>query len=289
MHERGPELPTQPPLCLTLQHAFKLAGRKLPKQWASVMGARRNKGVLRKMVTSKPYEDWLAGYDRWVRAVILPVIGESFHYQRPPTLRIAMPSLAATIGKHRDADYPGHHAAEINFWCPLTPVSDSSALWLESSPDADDFAPRNMKVGECLRFNGQLCRHHTAPNQTGATRVSFDLRVVPASALAVGEMPPTKCGDYPFEFLSREQSENTVPQGEQPPPSKAPVGRNRPCPCGSGLKYKCCCGRTTACEQVHVCHSGCTFAHSKSRVHEDLSTGLIRVRPPEDCDVLQLE
>ena len=36
---------------------------------------------------------------------------------------VAMPSRKATIGVHRDADYHHHHAAEINFWCPLTPVA----------------------------------------------------------------------------------------------------------------------------------------------------------------------
>jgi preprotein translocase subunit SecA len=38
--------------------------------------------------------------------------------------------------------------------------------------------------------------------------------------------------------------------GDSPPPKKQPVrkaqkkvGRNAPCPCGSGKKYKQCCGR----------------------------------------------
>ena len=278
LHERA-VLPTQPPLCLTLQHAFKLAGRKLPKQWLAVMGARRNKGVLRKMLASPAYLEWLQGYDEWVHAVVLPIIGEPFYYQRPPTLRIAMPSVAATIGVHRDADYSGHHPSEINFWVPLTPVAGSSALWLESYPNAGDFKARDMQVGQCLRFNGQLCRHHTAPNQTGATRVSFDLRVVPVSALAADEEPPTKMGDYAVGYMSADERSRTHVLGA-PPPAKRPEGRNRPCPCGSTLKFKCCCGRT-ACEEVHVCHSGCTFVHTDRRVHEDKSSGLIRVRPPD--------
>ena len=81
LHERA-VLPTQPPLCLTLQHAFKLAGRKLPKQWLAVMGARRNKGVLRKMLASPAYLEWLQGYDEWVHAVVLPIIGEPFYSNR---------------------------------------------------------------------------------------------------------------------------------------------------------------------------------------------------------------
>ncbi|MBC7316447.1 MAG: SEC-C domain-containing protein, partial [Chloroflexi bacterium] len=29
------------------------------------------------------------------------------------------------------------------------------------------------------------------------------------------------------------------------PDPRRPVGRNAPCPCGSGKKYKNCCGRRT--------------------------------------------
>jgi preprotein translocase subunit SecA len=33
------------------------------------------------------------------------------------------------------------------------------------------------------------------------------------------------------------------PAGEEPPAAPRKVGRNDPCPCGSGRKYKKCCGR----------------------------------------------
>jgi uncharacterized protein YecA (UPF0149 family) len=32
-------------------------------------------------------------------------------------------------------------------------------------------------------------------------------------------------------------------EGRQPPVKKGKAGRNDPCPCGSGLKYKKCHGR----------------------------------------------
>eukprot|EP00729_Bicosta_minor_P000741 gene741-7470_t len=112
VHKRS-ALPTEPPLCPTLMHAFKLGGRKIPKKWATVMGPHRNKKVITRMHNSAEYNAWLDG---------------------PPTLRVAMPSRAATIGVHRDADYPGHHAAEINFWCPLVSVSSTNTLWVESEP-----------------------------------------------------------------------------------------------------------------------------------------------------------
>ena len=190
------QLPDKPPLCPTLHHAFRLGGRKLPPTWTKVMGAGRNKKVISQLLASESYARWLAAFDRWVQAVVLPDVGEPIYYQRPPTLRVAMPSHAPTIGVHRDADYHGHHAAEINYWVPLTPVSASSTLWLETAPGVGDFGPRPMQIGQCLRFNGSLCRHHTVPNVSGATRVSFDLRCIPLSALAPGENPPTMVGDY---------------------------------------------------------------------------------------------
>merc|ERR1712039_967532 len=86
------------------------------------------------------------------------------------------------------------HPAEANFWVPLVDVEGSNALWLESAPGQGDFQPRDLSVGQVLRFNGSLCRHHTVPNTSGRTRVSFDLRAIPASAIE-GEAP-TFIGDY---------------------------------------------------------------------------------------------
>ena len=80
-------------------------------------------------------------------------------------------------------------------------VEDSSALWLESAPELGDFAPRPLDVAECLRFNGSLCRHHTQPNQTGKTRVSFDMRCIPESAIVEDDLAPKAIGDYPCEFM----------------------------------------------------------------------------------------
>ena len=205
LHLRA-ELPEKPPLCPTLHHAFRLHGRKIPASWRTVMGPGRNKKVITRLIASEAYQRWLGAYDAWVRAVILPVVGEEFLFQRPPTLRVVMPSRAATIGVHRDADYHGHHSGEINFWCPVVPVADSSALWLESAPERGDFHPRPLAVGQCLRFNGSLCRHHTVPNQSGSTRVSFDLRVIPLSALGDDEAVPQMIGDYGCRRMARDGS-----------------------------------------------------------------------------------
>lgn len=135
LHLRPDPLPAVPPLCPTLQHAFRAAGRKIPPRWARVMGAGRNKKVILQMHASSAYTAWLEAYDGWVREVVLPAVGEDLYYQRPPTLRVAMPSQhVATIGVHRDADYHGHHAAEINFWCARSEGSKQRTAGHEPLP-----------------------------------------------------------------------------------------------------------------------------------------------------------
>ena len=43
------------------------------------------------------------------------------------------------------------------------------------------------------------------------------------------------------------------------------IGRNQPCPCGSGLKFKKCCGRLTASDEVHVSHAPPDFMSAFAR------------------------
>ena len=98
-------------------------------------------------------------------------------YQREPTFRVVLPSGQQLGYPHCDADYH-HPPAEINWWLPLTAVSDSNSLHTESLPGAGDFAPVSLRYGQVLRFYGNLCRHYTVPNISTATRVSFDTRVL---------------------------------------------------------------------------------------------------------------
>ena len=106
-------------------------------------------------------------------------------FQCPPTIRVVLPAIhghaKANIGLHRDSEYSGHEPSEVNFWTPVTSCFASNTLHLESSPDAGDFRPMELGNGQVLRFNGMNCRHYTLPNLTDATRVSFDLRVIPRS------------------------------------------------------------------------------------------------------------
>jgi len=45
-------------------------------------------------------------------------------------------------------------------------------------------------------------------------------------------------------FTPQKQGTVPEPQGEVPSRKQLKVGRNDPCPCGSGKKFKKCCGRS---------------------------------------------
>ena len=170
---------TPVPSCPTLVHAFAHAGHKLPRAWKQ---AKSSAKAVQKLHRTPAYQAFLRLYDLFVKEVLLPsCAGHDMVYQRPPTLRVAMPARTATIGLHCDSDYDGHSSAECNFWVPLTRVAGSNSLHVESAPGLGDFRPLELSYGECFRFNGNRCRHYTEPNASGATRVSFDLRMLPES------------------------------------------------------------------------------------------------------------
>ena len=98
------------------------------------------------------------------------------YFQREPTFRVIFPGEQAVGHSHHDAQY-GHQAGELNVWVPLTRVWGSNTLWCESAPGRGDFAPFEVEPGELVLFWGNQLEHHTLPNKTDSTRVSFDVRV----------------------------------------------------------------------------------------------------------------
>ena len=126
-------------------------------------------------------------YVKFVKEVIGPIMGGGrIIYQRAPSLRVSPPSDIPVGKLHCDLDYH-HQPSEINFWLPITSVWDSNTLWVESSPGLGDFHPLNLIYGQCCKFYGNLCRHHTVPNSSNSTRISLDFRVV--SELSGGHDP----------------------------------------------------------------------------------------------------
>ncbi|EKX40870.1 hypothetical protein GUITHDRAFT_113131 [Guillardia theta CCMP2712] len=73
----------------------------------------------------------------------------------------------------------GPGGCKINFWLPLTRTYGSNSLWIESSPNKNDFLPLAVLEGQVARFYGNRCMHYTIPNDTEHTRITLDFRAVP--------------------------------------------------------------------------------------------------------------
>ena len=212
-------LPDAPPRYIKLAHAYRHAGWKMPRRWADAMRPGEERRAFKAMRTAPEHLAFLDAYRAFVREEVAPICGDpaGVVFQCPPTLRVAMPSRAPTIQPHKDSDYPRHQPSEINFWVPVGDVWGNNALWLESTPGEGDFAPREMRLGEMLRFDGYNRRHLTRPNDTGHTRVSFDFRVVPASLYREYVSPrgrgrdTGKIGDYAAEATARAKLRDPTP------------------------------------------------------------------------------
>lgn len=80
-----------------------------------------------------------------------------------------------------------------------------------------------------------------------ASRLQQVLRQLPAdgSAGANASAKPKTIGDVFAAMMSqqRQRAAAAMPSVPTAAPAKGAVGRNDPCPCGSGKKYKKCCGR----------------------------------------------
>ena len=131
-------------------------------------------------------------YLRFLREVVLPNIGDAdgILFQRIPTFRTHVSGGGAPTGRpHKDSDY-GHQRNEINYWLPITRTFGTNSLYAESAPGKRDFEPFELRYGECQRFWGSQCQHYTRANDTDATRVSIDFRIVPRSQHQADDTPP---------------------------------------------------------------------------------------------------
>ena len=108
--------------------------------------------------------------------------GGGLAFQCPPTLRVQLPSARGYTARHVDADYAGHQGEEVNWWLPLSDgVGGNNSLWVETRAGARDFRPLRLRYGEAFRFDGGAEAHECRANDTGATRVSIDFRVIARS------------------------------------------------------------------------------------------------------------
>jgi hypothetical protein len=131
---------------------------------------------------SEPRAKFEALLHKFIAEVAAPNMGagvgtKGVAYQRRATFRVIPPGPAMGV-PHVDAEYH-HPPSEVNWWIPVTKVWGTNTLHVESAPGRGDFAPVELEYGQALRFFGNCCHHYTVANATDATRVSFDVRVVP--------------------------------------------------------------------------------------------------------------
>ena len=104
---------------------------------------------------------------------------------------------------------------------------------------ANVYLPSNVAVGELTVIDGEILG-----GSKGGGKVLIGMDIISSGDFAVSNYQnrPT----FTFRMPSQEQI-SFVPEellrGNSPSQSMGKVGRNNPCPCGSGKKYKKCCGR----------------------------------------------
>ncbi len=99
-------------------------------------------------------------------------------YQSFPSVRFQFPNNMA-VPPHYDSDHIGcHPLGEKNFLLPITEMSGSRRLFVESEPRKEDFQGIDLEYGELFHFNGNTCTHYNQKNTDDILRISLDFRVL---------------------------------------------------------------------------------------------------------------
>jgi len=174
-------------------------------EWALVRFENEVKTVFHQRFYKKLNEPWAEFHETYKKFIvneIAPLFDEDFAYQTTPSFRIQVPNNKAVSLWHYDSDPEHlHPEGEINFILPATRTFDTNATWTETSPGRADYKPMEMEYGQFVQFDGNKCRHGNKVNKTGATRVSFDFRVMPMSRY------------YPEEWALDERSQKRSAAG----------------------------------------------------------------------------
>lgn len=99
-------------------------------------------------------------------------------YQSFPSIRFQFINNIA-VPPHCDSDELGKHPdGEKNFLLPLTKMTGSTRLFIESAQGRADYAGVDLDYGELLYFNGNKCIHYNQTNVESYIRISLDFRVM---------------------------------------------------------------------------------------------------------------
>lgn len=114
-------------------------------------------------------------YHAFMLQVLAPAVGLPLSYSSHPKMRVHLAGTPTVSSFHHDIVVT-KRIDQVNFWMPFTDVDDSAALWLESDCGRGDFAPRPVRYGQVLIFDGGYLDHGTVSNRSRTTRVSLDMR-----------------------------------------------------------------------------------------------------------------
>lgn len=184
----------------------------------------------------------------YFRDVLLADTGTDWHYgksmlaealaqialQYPETRTDVLSTLHAVLPSLREdgtVDYPADQAPDENW---IGAVFALAELQDESSRDVALALFASDMLDEMIGTRDLYLRELKQPGKPAPNIVQYDFL---AEAKIAWEFEQTR--------LNRIAREAARPQGRpaSPPTDRTKVGRNDPCPCGSGKKYKHCCGK----------------------------------------------
>jgi len=126
-------------------------------------------------------------YKSFLSEIVKPRYGgEQIVYQNIPTFRVHLAGNIAVGEYHKDKSYRkkewAEQVKETNYYLPFTDTNENNTIWVESEEDKADFTPMLLKYGEIMEWDGSNLTHGNKVNESDATRVSVDFRVMPRSA-----------------------------------------------------------------------------------------------------------
>lgn len=129
---------------------------------------------------SKRLKDALGGAAHALFGGLLHGVVEEFlypieGYQPSPAARVNFHGSKSILRFHVDSEY-GQRAELVNLWLPVTAVGGSNSMYLESEVGRGDFQPLQLSYGQACIFRGGELMHGTVDNDSGFTRISFDIR-----------------------------------------------------------------------------------------------------------------
>ena len=127
--------------------------------------------------------------------------------------------------------------------CGLKPIGMARVNTANGQADCPVFLinlllPSNVGFHHLRVTQGQLIGADVLIGMDVITRGDFTVTNKDAKTVVSFRMPSSQCIDFVKEI---NEAKATPGQPVKLPPK---IGRNAPCPCGSGKKYKRCCGKT---------------------------------------------